>query len=403
MATNTKSELEIVKRNDYLTKEFGEEMEVGDITKGDQIDAKKKFQSWFTTLTDQKRKTTIAEGISVLEETGQHVEEYLTAKNNLQGSLDKMTKLGEGKFLYGMYVAITGVSHAKRNTPEDARWSLFINGYLKHWGFTRSVVYSRFAAYRDTLALVASNAPQLTSEAIVKVAEQIATFKVTPSTGKPAGKLTDAVTNTISAAANKPGLNLSDAKGIQTLISSLDNLKPSTTQTVHTKMEILMELYNDTMRGILRACKATEPGFEHGNVERVMNDFMSYLLKGLNYEGSVTFKVAGEMDKEWKAWDEIVPRSKTIGEDTAPMRSEHGFYIKVSTEERHKSEPYRVYQHVEGRRNDQFCNGFRKEKEANKYIDQREANATADDAAEANEKENKAAKSEGEAAAGASA
>jgi hypothetical protein len=51
MATNT----EIVKRNDYLAEVLGEEMVEGDITRGDQTLAKKNFETWLTTLGDQKR------------------------------------------------------------------------------------------------------------------------------------------------------------------------------------------------------------------------------------------------------------------------------------------------------------------------------------------------------------
>jgi hypothetical protein len=298
-----------------------------------------------------------------------------------------------------MYRAITGVDKAKRNSPEDARWSLFINGYLKRWGFTRSVVYTRFAGYRDTLELVTTEAPQLTSEAVIKLADHIATLNVTPSPDKPAGKLTDAIKTTIAAAAKKSeksGLDLNDTKAIQELAEAFGKLKPSSSSVAHTKKEVLMELHNDTMRGILRACKATESGCGHGNVERVMNDFIGALLKGLGYtETSVTFDVKGVIDNDWKTWDEIIPRSKTMGEGTVPARSAHGFYIKVSTEDKHKSEPYRVYLHVEGH-NDQFQKSFRTEAKAKAYIVEREANAAADDAAKAKAKEDKpATKAEG--------
>jgi hypothetical protein len=365
---------EIVKRNDFLAEVLGEEMVEGSITKGDQIDAKKNFEIWLTTLEDQKRKKTIADGIAVFEKTAEHVDEYVTARTNLHESLTNITKLGEGKFLYNMYVAITGVDKAPRNSPEDARWGLFVKAYLKRWGFTRSVVYARFLAYKDTLALVTTTAPTLTTEAVVKLADQIATLpKVTPSPGKPAGKLTDAIKKTIAAASKKSeksGLDLNDAKAIQELADAFGKLKPSSSQAAHDKKEVLMGLHNDTMKGILRVCKATESGFEHGNVERVVNDFIGGLLKGLGYtETSVSFEVKAELDDDWYTWKGIIPKTKTTAGTPPPpvAYSAHGFYIVVSTEDKHKSERYRVYQRVEGKE-DKFQKPFRKEEQAKEYI-----------------------------------
>jgi hypothetical protein len=386
--------LDIVKRTEYLDA-LGKDLEP-DVSLAEQDNAKKGFDAWLEKLDDQKRKKTITDGISLLLTTAQQVEDYLTARDSLHKSL---TKLGEGKFLLGMYVAITETEKAKRNSPEDKRWSLFLTGYLVRTGLTRSVSYKRFTAWRNTMQMASDASPTITPETAKRIGDVIlgapALAKIAPSPEQPLGRMTDAVKEVINITAKNSDLN-SDF-GIKQLTDALNKLQPSSGSVAHTKKEILQTLHNDTLRGIYRACKATEPGFEHGNVERVVNDFVNHLLNGLGYAvgTEVKFKVADELDNGWNTWSEIIPNTKQTKQSEAPPEySAHGLYIRVSTEDRHSSEKYRVYLHEEGKA-DQLQKPFRKEQEAKKFIAQREQNWLADEKAA---KEAKPDKSEGTAA-----
>jgi hypothetical protein len=315
--------LDIIKRTEYLDA-LGKDLEP-DVSLAEQDNAKKVFDAWLEKLDDQKRKKTIADGISHLLTTAQQVEDYLTARDTLHKSL---TKIGEGKFLLDMYVAITGTEKTKRNSPEEKRWSLFLTGYLMRTGITRSVSYERFTAWRNTMQMVNDTSPAITPETAKRIGDVIlaapALAKIAPSPEQPLGKLTEAVKEVINITAKKSDLNTD--LGIKQLTDALDKLQPSSGSVAHTKKEILQTLHNDTMRGIYRACKATESGFEHGNVERVMNDFVGILLKGLGYtETSVSFDVAGEIDKGWSMWSEIIPKTKqTKQPEPPPEYSAHG-------------------------------------------------------------------------------